>query len=95
MTEATDIRRAEVRPPINVAMASLADEVDMLGNCIEKLTDRLGCVLNEEGMPAEGNYSADTFNGNVSAMLLEIERIRSIVRSYKDRIGRVIDRLEV
>ena len=95
MAEATDIRRAEVKPPINVAMTSLVDEVDMLGTCIEKLTDRLGYVLNEDQTASEGNYPSDTPYGNASTMLLEIEQIRSIVRTYKDRIGRVIDRLEV
>jgi hypothetical protein len=87
--------RVASRPPINTAVSNLVEEVDMLGNYIERLTDRLGYVLNEDQTVSADNYKEDTVAGNSSTMLLEVERIITVVRAYRDRVGRLIDRLEV
>lgn len=85
--------------PTKGCLANLSDELEGLVHKLSVLEDRLGGVMNNLPTPArEGEHSRkeddDLVNGR-SPLVMELSNIIRVVKGQRDRIGLIIERLDL
>lgn len=81
---------------VDDALSQIVENVDALGHYIEKLEDRLSRVLNSHPRPVsdETTKDVDISKGN-SDLWIRLISINDNVMGLRNRVGMIIDRLDI
>lgn len=96
-----DIPRASANSPVGSALELIIEHIDQLGAVVEKLNERLRHVSNNHPVPTvdEIRVALDPMNADMSKgdspLLGQLLSIDVNIKLWKDRIGTIIDKLDI